>query len=935
MVVPASQVDLLPRESHLMASDFRGSTSSLLRTEQKERYDQADANSVSFEKLSISPPSRKTSQSAGRYRDRSPGSLDIDDGQSLNDERPTDEANGEGGPNLNRRYEYMPESMVPIWYNKSPKINSQGSGGYLCGTCRHINMVALFKQKVSKETPSIREYIALGTPSKLLEGVTKRCGLCSLAARIIAADTGIDLPTTMSEDQIRAKKKERMNAILDKDDSYYLCPIRFPSTFNDPKLYICSGEDLRKATKDLSSHVPRGSMAIRWISNTSPNFGRLLRNPDRIDFGWIRERMQLCDERDVGKLDYRHGIEIRVIDVHRMCLASIPDGARYVTLSYTWGRVKQFVLTKKNESSLWYDGSLQCEWNHVPKTIQDSIKLVREIGERYLWVDAICIIQDDPQDQQEQIAEMGDIYGNSILTICICCGEDASYGIPGIESGTRKTFQVIELVGKLAIGNDILDSSDTTNIKWNTRAWTMQEKVLSQRKLQIYDNCVNWWCWHTNTSEDEYCQHTLWETGASHRPMYFYKTTHDLVVSKIENNSNMDIYAFMVSDYTERHLTYPADAERAVSGAFNAIKSTFGGNFEAGLPDTELAAALLWVPLGSSRRRIDPKTQRPMFPSWSWLGWEGHAAYPWLIERTMPMSEDGSPVLWGNAHSWAINYDPDREMGQRGEPIYWFTGDQCRKGIALGKQKYDYGRWSVDDVDGWSYVDSEDPEHRWLHPVDESVRQRSHTFGFFRSGPTSDIKRLFLRTLSATFYLNSVVEARKTKHDYLHTVHQVRILNAKGLCVGYIYAPDPETFSADQLNSFTGETSREFIVLSRASTNSDPRIGQELLRTPLRGLHSVYSMAYMSGALARGHMEGEDTYDVAPYLDEHAHFDTRLYDATTPWGLFNVMMIEHKGELAPELHGKQHPVAERIAIGRIHVAAFMEAEPEWTCVSLE
>ena len=61
-------------------------------------------------------------------------------------------------------------------------------------------MVALFRQKVSKETPSIREYIALGTPSKLLEGVTKRCGLCSLAVRIIAADTGIDLPTTMSED---------------------------------------------------------------------------------------------------------------------------------------------------------------------------------------------------------------------------------------------------------------------------------------------------------------------------------------------------------------------------------------------------------------------------------------------------------------------------------------------------------------------------------------------------------------------------------------------------------------------------------------------------------------------------------------------------------------------------------------------------------------
>ena len=51
-------------------------------------------------------------------------------------------------------------------------------------------------------------------------------------------------------------------------------------------------------------------------------------------------------------------------------------------------------------------------------------------------------------------------------------------------------------------------------------------------------------------------------------------------------------------------------------------------------------------------------------------------------------------------------------------------------------------------------------------------------------------------------------------------------------------------------------------------------------------------------------------------LDETAHFDTRLYDATMPWGLFNVMMIER-------IDG----VAYRLAIGRIHVAAFMEARP--------
>lgn len=119
----------------------------------------------------------------------------------------------------------------------------------------------------------------------------------------------------------------------------------------------------------------------------------------------------------------------------------------------------------------------------------------------------MCILQDDPEDKAEQIGPMGKIYGNSILTICICCGEDANYGIPGIRPGTQTTRQGAAVVGNLVLSNDILDSEDLQHMKWDTRSWTLQEKVLSQRKLQIYDSCVRWWCWHTITSEDENCRH--------------------------------------------------------------------------------------------------------------------------------------------------------------------------------------------------------------------------------------------------------------------------------------------------------------------------------------------------------------------------------------------------------------------------------------------
>ena len=116
----------------------------------------------------------------------------------------------------------------------------------------------------------------------------------------------------------------------------------------------------------------------------------------------------------------------------------------------------------------------------------------------------------------------------------------------------------------------------------------------------------------------------------------------------------MDTFAFVISDYTSRNLTHQSDAANAILGVLNQFAGTFGGDFIAGLPDTEMAASLLWVPIGPHRRRCDPATGKPLFPSWSWLGWVGHVAYPWLTERSFPMSESGSPLQWRNQAMHAI-----------------------------------------------------------------------------------------------------------------------------------------------------------------------------------------------------------------------------------------------------------------------------------------
>lgn len=50
--------------------------------------------------------------------------------------------------------------------------------------------------------------------------------------------------------------------------------------------------------------------------------------------------------------------------------------------------------------------------------LQDAIKTCRSLSISYLWIDALCITQDDPLDWERESASVGLIYLNAYLTIC-------------------------------------------------------------------------------------------------------------------------------------------------------------------------------------------------------------------------------------------------------------------------------------------------------------------------------------------------------------------------------------------------------------------------------------------------------------------------------------------------------------------------------------
>jgi hypothetical protein len=96
----------------------------------------------------------------------------------------------------------------------------------------------------------------------------------------------------------------------------------------------------------------------------------------------------------------------------------------YVTLSHCWGD-RHIVTTTKESLPRRKDG---IEVSLLPKTFVDAIMITRKLKFRYLWIDSLCIIQDDEADWELESKEMAKIYKNSALTISASAAPNGEYG---------------------------------------------------------------------------------------------------------------------------------------------------------------------------------------------------------------------------------------------------------------------------------------------------------------------------------------------------------------------------------------------------------------------------------------------------------------------------------------------------------------------------
>ena len=300
------------------------------------------------------------------------------------------------------------------------------------------------------------------------------------------------------------------------------------------------------------------------------------------------------------------------------------------------------------------------EFNQLPKTIQDAFNLIKAMGERYLWIDSLCIIQDHDTEKLHIVQLMDVIYTQAFATLVAIEGTDANAGLPGYRAGTRKPQQV-ELVrsttsdpstGKIMV-YPITSSPPPLQLalelsKWDTRGWTYQERLLSRRCIYFSNHCVYFQCRSATFCEVEVEQSKVDWGGELDPPSnsLFNIANRSSTSSEPSEDSKWEDfkkYKELVEMYTTRDLTVSSDILSAFSGILGWLGLSTEGLILQGLPTSSFGIALLWnSTMISGHRERSSAGHVNQFPSWSWTGWTSRTSYR-LIDRdtnnTLPISQ--------------------------------------------------------------------------------------------------------------------------------------------------------------------------------------------------------------------------------------------------------------------------------------------------------
>jgi hypothetical protein len=332
---------------------------------------------------------------------------------------------------------------------------------------------------------------------------------------------------------------------------------------------------------------------------------------------------------------------------------------RYCALSYTWGAFnRNFATTfRKNlerQSQGW--NMRDDEERDLPLMVRDAILITRHLGVDYLWIDAMCIVQDDPVEKASEVAKMKDIYQAAYCTLAATGSENAGHGLLRLRESLVYETRQCSFYRRSLYPSLPQKKVDVDAASINTRGWVFQESILSRRRLHWARNRIYWDCLTCSASEKNTVANKnnsigstpLLQTGFEPREETIFSAP---LISKEATSKSFDskyfykIWDRWVSTYSSCHLTEATDRLIAIGGLANFMNGFLLDQYHAGLWRGNFLEGLQWYttrPQGpdQDKKEVEGGRKPYLAPTWSWasITWPVNNIFDRNAERLGPGS---------------------------------------------------------------------------------------------------------------------------------------------------------------------------------------------------------------------------------------------------------------------------------------------------------
>jgi hypothetical protein len=233
----------------------------------------------------------------------------------------------------------------------------------------------------------------------------------------------------------------------------------------------------------------------------------------------------------------------------------------YVALSYCWGSQCSVMTATKATVPLLQNG---IAISRMPATLRDAIIMTTKLGSKFIWIDALCIIQDDPADWDRESGKMSTVYAQALVTIIASSAissdqgflehaRDQSIKVGQVETEDGTTDILARVIYDWGHHRGGPQAADSSYTRWfdpvEGRGWTLQERLLSGRYINFTSGEVQWGCVSQRACE---CGQALY--GKLYEPL-----------------PGADKWFRIVEEYCTRRLTYAADRLTAIAGLARAM----------------------------------------------------------------------------------------------------------------------------------------------------------------------------------------------------------------------------------------------------------------------------------------------------------------------------------------------------------------------------